>query len=115
MNSIFMIVSAILPFLLTELQQYKVVSPSLASLIEGIESAASAFASDITGKDGNLSITAAGLLAAISAAVSVLKTQTTISPVALSLITALDQAVAAGIAASNITSVDPTKLNPIAV
>jgi len=112
MNPIFLIISALLPIVTTELQQFKVISPQVGSLITGIEAAATAAGTELT--SGTPSITATSLLAAISAALSVLQTQTTISPNVLAIIAAFDAALQAGLAATKITVVDPTKLQPIA-
>jgi hypothetical protein len=114
MNPIFAIISALLPIVTTELQQFKVISPTTGALITGIEGAAAAFDTTLTSAVGSSTVTATSLLAAISAAVTVLQTQTGISPTALVLVAALDKAITAGLAATAITSVDPSQLQPIA-
>jgi hypothetical protein len=114
MGSILSIVGALLPFAITELQQFKVLSPQLGNLITGIEGAAQAFISEFEGSSKTTpSVTALALLSSISAAISVLQAQTNISPADLKITSALSAAIAAGIAASSITSVDTTKLLPI--
>ena len=114
MNPIFTIVSGILPIAIQELEQFKVISPQVGTLITGIEGAGAAAVQALSsGPSGNVSVTATSLLAAISAAIQVLQTQTGLSPTALAIIAALDSAIAAGLAATNITSVDPTKLQPV--
>lgn len=114
MNPIFLIISAILPIVTAELQQFKAISPSIASLINGIEGAGVAAVGALgTSATGTPSITATSLLAAVAAGLQVLQTQTTIPPNTLILISALNSAIAAGLAATNITSVDPTKLQPV--
>lgn len=112
-TSIFAIIGALLPFALSELQQFKVISPQIASLITAIEGSAASFTSGITTSNGAANITATSLLSAISAAVTVLQSQTTIPPATLAIIQAVDSAIQAGLAARNITSVDPTALKPI--
>jgi hypothetical protein len=102
------IISALLPFLITELQQYKVISPSIATLITGVEGAATTLVSSATTSP----VTAVSILTSISAAVKVLQSQTTISPLTLSIINAVDAALAAGIDASTVTVVNPAALQP---
>ena len=113
MSGIFLLISALLPIVTSTLQNYKVISPAIGSLINGIEGAASAATSALTSSTGTPSITATSLLAAINAALAVLQTQTTINPTDLLIIKAFDTAIQAGLAASQITEVDPTKLQPI--
>jgi hypothetical protein len=114
LNSVFLIINALLPFVLNELEQYKVIDTKLGGLIGGIEGAASSFSSEITNSTGQVSVTATTLLSAISAGLAVMQTQTNVNPVTLSIIQAFDKATAAGLAAYPITTVDPTKLAPIA-
>lgn len=116
MGSILLIINALFPFVVDELQQYKVVSGPTGDLISGIERAASSFATEVTSASSGttLSVTATSLLAAVAAAVQVLQASTTISPKTLSIIAAFNSAIAAGVAASSITVVDPTALKPIA-
>jgi hypothetical protein len=112
---IFLIINALFPVLVGELQQFKVISPTTNGLVTGIEQAVSEFATVITGNTTAVTTTVTSLLAAIGAGVQVLRTQVpTLSPITLSIITATDSAIAAGLAASQITSVDPTKLQTIA-
>lgn len=115
MNTIFTLIGALLPILTSTLESYKAITPSVAGIITGIEGAIAAFVTEITGSGATSTptITAISLLSAIQAAVSILQTQTTISPASLVIITAVDTAISAGIAAANITSVDPSKLQPI--
>ena len=116
MGIVFTLISALLPFALTELQSFKVVSPNISALITGVEGAAAAFIAELTNRpaDGTVSVTATAILASISAAVAVLKAQTNISPQALSITIALDSAIQAGLAASAVTTVVPGNLQPIA-
>ena len=116
MSSIFLIISALLPILTSTLQNLKVISPSSGGLITGIEGAAAVVIQELTtpGATATPSITVTSLLTAISAALQVLQTETTISPTTLLIIAAVDSAIQAGLTAvSQITSVDPTKLQPI--
>jgi hypothetical protein len=115
-TSIFTIISALLPILIQALQGAKILSPSIGGLITGIEGAASVVTQELTapGATADPSITVNTLLAAISAGLQVLQTETTISPTTLLIIAAVDSAIQAGLAAvASITSVDPTKLQPI--
>lgn len=117
MTSIFLIISALLPILTNSLQGAKAISPSIASLITGIEQAAAAVVTAFSapGATSTPSITVTTLLAAISSGLQVLQTETQISPSTLLIIAAVDSAIQAGLTAvSQITSVDPTKLQPIA-
>jgi hypothetical protein len=114
MGSILSIVGALLPFAIPEPQQFKVLSPQLGSLITGIEGAAQAFLTEFTGASkATPSVTAIALLSSISAAIAVLQTQTSINPSALKITSALATAIQAGIVASAVTAVDPSKLSPI--
>lgn len=116
MSSIFLIISALLPILTETLQGAKVISPSISSLITGIEQAASAVVTAFSapGATATPTVTVTTLLGAISAALQVLQTQTQIDPATLLIIAAVDSAIQAGITSvSQITSVDPTKLQPI--
>ena len=115
MSSILLIISALLPILTSTLQSYKAISPTTGNLITGIEAAIAAVVSEFStaGSTATPSITATSLLTAIQAAVSVLQTQTTISPKDLIIIAAVDSAIQAGLAASQITSVNPSTLAPI--
>lgn len=110
MTAILTIIGALLPFLLTELQNLKVISPGLAALIEGIEGAGASF---LTTASTNPT-SAITILAAIQAALAVLQTETTVDPKTLATIAAFDSAITAGINAAKIDSVDPSKLHPIA-
>lgn len=119
MGTALTLIGALLPFVLSELQSFKAISPSLSALITGIEGAASTLISEITATAQQAptaapSVTVISLLAAINAAITVLQGQTTISPGGLAITKAFGVAVSAGLAASGITSVDPTKLAPIA-
>lgn len=115
MTGIFLLINALLPLLVSTLQNYKIISPALGNLINGIEGAASAAGTALESSSGTgVSITATTLLAAINAAVQVLQSQTTIKPTDLLIIAAFDSAVQAGLAASKITTVDPTQLQPVA-
>lgn len=109
------LIGALLPFVVQELQALKVVSPQLGALITGIEGAAGALVTQITNQStGKVTVTAVSLLAGINAAIVTLQAQTTIDPKALAITSAFGQAVSAGLAASAVTSVDVTKLQPIA-
>jgi hypothetical protein len=114
MGSVLLIINALFPLVINELQSSKAISANLASLISGIERAASEFATDISSSPTTLTVTATSLLAAISAATQALQATTTLSPVTLSIIEAMDKAIAAGLSASSVTIVDPTQLKPIA-
>jgi len=111
MNSIFLIISALLPILTSTLESSKTITPEIGSLITGIEAAAADLIAEIKG--GGTSVTATSLLAAISSALSVLQTQTTLNPEALIIANSFVSAAQAGLAASNIAAVDPTKLAPV--
>lgn len=118
MNSIFGIISALLPIVTGALQGFKVISPTTGSLITSIEGAAQQFTETLTtpGATATASITAASILGAIAAVLPVLRaelpTDGTASKVLL-YITALEGAIVAGVAAANITEVDPTLLKPV--
>lgn len=111
MNPILLIISAILPIVTTKLTQFKVISPTTASLINGIEGAATAFGTEVTANGS--SVTATSLLAALNAALTVLQQQPGITSNALVLIAALTSAIQAGLTATAITAVDPTALAPV--
>ena len=116
MSSIFLIISALLPILTSSLQNAKVISPTVGGLITGIEGAASAVITALgaPGATATPSVTVTTLLTAISGALQVLQTQTGINYQTLLIIAAVDSAIQAGLTAvTSITSVDPTKLQPI--
>lgn len=115
MGEVLTIVGALLPFALSELQTFKVVSPNISALITGIEGAGAAFITELTNTtSGKVTVTAVSLLGGISAAISVLQAQTTIDPAGLAITKALGIAITAGLTAVSITSVDVSKLQPIA-
>jgi hypothetical protein len=113
LTGVFLLINALLPLLVSTLQNYKAISPGVGSLITGIEGAVSAAVSAIEGSGSTPSITATSLLSAIQAALAVLQTQTKISPGDLLVISAFTAAVQAGLAASKIAVVDPTQLEPV--
>src|SRR5277367_4308978 len=99
MSAIFLIISALLPILTNALQSAKTISPSVSGLITGIEGAASAVVTALTGSGATEtpSVTVTTLLSAISAALQVLQTETNISPTTLLIIAAVDSAIQAGL------------------
>lgn len=116
MNSVFLIISALLPILTQTLQGAKVISPTISALITGIEQAAAAVVAEFStaGATATPSVTVQTLLAAISGALQVLQTQTKIDPTTLTVIAAVNTSIQAGLTAvNNVTSVDPTALHPI--
>jgi hypothetical protein len=113
LTGVFLLINALLPLLVSTLQNYKAISPGVGSLITGIEGAVSAAVTALEGSGSTPSVTATSLLAAIQAAVAVLQSQTTINPTDLLIIQAFNSAVSAGLSASKITSVDSTQLQPV--
>ena len=100
---------ALLPILIQELQQFKVISPTIGNLITGIETAATPLINDAATASP---VSATAILTAISGAVKVLQSQTTLSPTTLLIVQTVDAAIASGLAASDIKTVDPTALTP---
>jgi hypothetical protein len=114
-TTIFTIISALLPVVLDELEKFKTISPTTGSLITGITGAASTFAATISSGTAS-TITAMSILTAISATLQVLKAELPTDGTATAIlvyIAALESAVAAGLASTDITSVDATKLIPV--
>ncbi len=98
--TIFQLIAAIGPIVTGALQSSGVLSPSTSSLVTAIETAVTDFGSALTSTpSGQFNVTAATILAGISAAVSVLQKDTTLSPVALAYVRDLDRAIGAGMTA----------------
>lgn len=106
------IISALFPLLLQELANLKVISPSLANLIGGIETAAAPLIDDAASLTAP---TIQAIFSSVTAALTVLQSQTTLSPTALLIAKAISDAATAGYAASQVTAVDPTLLKPEAL
>src|ERR1700761_8560070 len=115
MTSIIAIISALSPIVLGLLKSTTGIPATTLNLISGIEQAVAEFLTLIkTGGSSANQVTAASVLAAIQASISILQQETTLSPVALSYIAALDKALQAGMAAyTATTTVDPNQLQPI--
>jgi hypothetical protein len=112
MNVIFLFINAFLPLVLSELQQYKVISPETSTLITGIEGAASSFDSMVKDSTTN-TVTVTSLLTAILSAVDILQAQTPLNAKTLAIIAAFTKAANAGFAAAAaVTTVDPDALKP---
>lgn len=112
MNLILILVSSLLPVVVSELQKLTGLSSTTASLIDGLGQAATGLASSLTSSP----TTAASVLAALGATVSVLQTElqgNSGATTALLYLGAADAAVQAGLTASKITSVDPSALVPV--
>lgn len=112
MNSILMIISALLPVVVNALEGFKTISPTVGNLITSIGSAGTAFATEVTSN----SVSATTILAAIGAAVTVLQQELTGQPGTASVllyVAALNSAIQAGLAATTITSVNPAALTPV--
>ena len=117
-SGIFGIIGALLPIVLNCLQGFKVISPTTGALITGVEGAAQTVTTALTtpGATGTPSATVLTVLGAISAALSVLKMELPADGSAskvLIYVTALESAIAAGVAAASITVVDPSQLKPV--
>lgn len=114
MNTILLLIQGLFPIALTELQSIAGLPPTTVTLISGIEQAATTFLTLFKAGKGN-TVTATSILAAITASLQILQTQTNLDPKALAIISALAKAIQAGIDANaNLTEVDPTLLQPIA-
>lgn len=112
-TSIFTIISALLPVVVNALEGFKAISPTVGGLITAVGTAATTFTSEVTANGA--SITATTFLAAIAAVIPVLQAELAGSPnstTVLIYIAALDSAIAAGLAATKITAVDPAQLQP---
>lgn len=111
MNPLFAIISALASLTVTELEQFNTISPTTGALVTGINGAIDVFVN--TFKGGTNTPTAASILSAINASVTVLQNQTNIDPKALTITQAFLKAAQAGLDASNVTIVDPSQLKPI--
>jgi hypothetical protein len=108
-----MLITALEPLALQELQALTGLSPQVATLVTGITAALNVFLSLFKGGKGNTA-TAASILAALQASVEALQAQTNVDPKALAMTLAILKAIQAGITANaNLTTVDPDALQPI--
>lgn len=112
---IFSLIILISGIVTSALQASGTIPPGAASLITAIETAIADFKNAITGANGQISLSSVSILSGISAALTVLQSQTQLAPSDLALVQALDQAVSAGITAFKNAGVklDPTTLLPI--
>ena len=109
---ILMLVSSLLPVVVTELQKLTGLSPAMGSLIDGLGTAATGLATTLTSSPA----TAPSVLAALQATITVLQTQLAGNAQGTDILIylgAFDEAVQAGFAASKITSVNPAALVPL--
>lgn len=114
MGSILAIISALLPVVVNALESFKTISPTIGNLITSVSSAGTVFATEVAANGS--SVTATTVLAAIGAAVTVLQQELVNqsgTTAVLLYVAALDAAIQAGVSATSITSVDPTKLVPV--
>ena len=112
MTLILSLISSLLPVVVAALQKVTGLSPSLATLIESLGSAGATLGATLTASPQ----TASSILAAFSATITVIQqelTGNTGATTALIYLGAFEAAVAAGLAASKITSVDPTQIQPV--
>ena len=109
---ILMLVSSLLPVIVTELQKLTGLSPAVGNLIDGLGTAATGLASTLTSSPS----TAPAVLAALGATITVLQGELDGNEQATNVLIylgAFDEAVQAGLTASKITAVDPAQLNPV--
>lgn len=115
--AIFQLIAAIGPIVTAALQGSGVIPANYGALVTAIENAVGQFGTAISNtQTGQLDVNAITILTGISAAVSVLQAETSLSPSILALVNAFDKAVTAGLTAYSAaqTKVDPSTLNPIA-
>lgn len=112
---IFNLIILISGIVTSALQASGTIPAGAASLITAVETAIADFKSAITGTNGQISLSSVSILSGISAALTVLQSQTSLAPADLALVQALDKAVSAGISAYQTagTKLDPTTLLPI--
>lgn len=112
---LFQLIIIISGIVTSALQSSGVIPAGVASIVTAIETAIADFKNAITGSNGQISLSAISILSGISAALTVLQSQTTLAPADLALVQALDKAVSAGITAYQQAAVklDPTTLQPI--
>lgn len=114
MNGILILITALAPLALQELQSLAGLSPQTAGLVQGIIGAVNVFSTLFKSGKGN-TVTAGSVLAALQASVAILQTQTDVDPKALAITNAFLKAIQAGIDANaELTTVDPDALQPIA-
>lgn len=115
--AIFQLIAALGPILTGALSQAGVLPANYSGLIGAIENAITQFGTAISNPtNGQLDVNAITILSGISAAVSVLQTETNLNPTALVLVNAFDKAISAGLSAYQQAGqkVDVTTLQPIA-
>lgn len=111
MNLILTLISGLLPLAISELEKLGLPA-QVGNLITGLGTVATGLVTQI----GSSPVTAASVLAAISASIVALQTQlqgNQGASTALAYLAAADVAVQAGIAASKVTVVDPAALQPV--
>jgi hypothetical protein len=108
------IITTLVNVLLAALQADGIVSPSISSLVTGLESIIAPLVSKLSSGSGTTSDVLA-VLGALSGAITVLKSNTSISGTVLAQINDLDEAVSAALAAyvQAGVAVTPSTLTPI--